>query len=538
MLQCGVSYRDTHLLNSLPWHFHFLHPHSHGRPILTSMASIRCSPLPNSQFTIARSQVAPSPADKQLRLDISPYRAFSVVRLLRIEQGGAYADILSGDGPQSWEKEMDYVERTLGFRTIPLESRGQRQVTDTVAGITRWKRYLDFLITSYHDPRSYEKMEPLLRQILRLGVYELVKLEIPPHAAVNETVKLGKVALRTGAGNLVNGILRTVSRNQKSNTLPRPKVEGDDRARARILATLHSHPVWMVRRWVSRYGEKEATKLMEWNNRAPTYALRSNIARDVSRDELFQKLVELEVGCELSSVLQHFVRVSTGMQAVIQAGLIQKGLCAVQDESAGLVVGLVNPQPGETIVDCCAAPGRKALFMASCLKNQGRLVAIDINRGRLHVLEEAAKVLGVESIVQTYHGDVCDFADEGKKMADKVLLDAPCSGLGVLSKRADLRWRRAAEDMEELPNLQGNLLNAAASLVKPGGVLIYSTCSIEPDENEDCVSLFLDQHPEFMLECAESFVPEQFVTKDGFFASIPHKHYMDGAFAARLCRRT
>lgn len=494
------------------------------------------SPAPSTKPT---SQ--PPPLHRQhrfiLRNDVSNFRAFSVVRLLRIEQGGAYADVLSGEGEHTWEKELDYVARTLGFRTLPLDPRGQRQVTEIVAGITRWKRYLDFLIKAYYDANAYERMEPLLCQILRLGVYELVKMGTAPHAAINETVKLGKLALRDGAGNLVNGVLRSISRDQDRGTLLAPKVEGDNRSHARALAVLHSHPVWMVRRWMSRYGEEETIKLMEWNNKPPTYGLRANLGRGFSGEKLLENLKELDVVCEPSSYLEDFVRISAGMQAVIQGGLISKGLCAVQDESGGLVVKILNPQPGETIVDCCAAPGGKALFMAACLQNHGKLLAIDIHRGKLHLLQEAAKHLGVESVVTTQLSNLCNFVDKSSLLADKVLLDVPCSGLGVLSKRADLRWRKTAEDIDGLLNLQSDLLSAAARLVKPGGVLVYSTCSIETQENEGRISHFLEHHADFMLKSVEGYVPSQFVTKEGFFASFPHRHYVDGAFAARLERK-
>ncbi|KAI5067977.1 hypothetical protein GOP47_0016322 [Adiantum capillus-veneris] len=482
-----------------------------------------------------------SPAQPQrqfpLRSEVSNYRAFSVVRLLRIEQGGAYADVLSGDGDHTWERELDYVARTLGFQTSALDPRGQRQVTEIVAGITRWKRHLDFLIKAYYDVDGYDRMEPLLRQILRLGVYELVKMETAPHAAINETVKLGKYSLRHGAGNLVNGLLRSISRHKDNGTLLTPKVKGDDRSQARALADLHSHPVWMIRRWMSRFGKDETIKLMEWNNKPPTYGLRANFGRGFSREALLEKLKDIDVMCEPSSVLEDFIRVSSGMQAVIQGGLLQKGLCSVQDESGGLVVKVVDPQPGEIIVDCCAAPGGKALFMAACLKNQGKVIAIDIHKGKMKLLQEAARHLGVEHVVTTELSDLCSFVDKRHLSADKVLVDVPCSGLGVLSKRADLRWRKTVEDFDEMVRLQSILLSAAAQLVKPGGVLVYSTCSIEAEENAELVFHFLKHHPEFTLESVEGYVPSQFVTLDGFFASLPHRHHMDGAFAARLQRK-
>ncbi|KAH7427921.1 hypothetical protein KP509_10G067000 [Ceratopteris richardii] len=484
---------------------------------------------------------APSSPGRQqqhfpVRREVSNYRAFSVVRLLRIEQGGAYADVLSQDGEHAWDRELDYVARTLGFRTAALDPQGQRQVTEIVAGITRWKRYVDFLIKSYYDPHAYDRMEPLLRQILRLGVYELVKMGTPPHAAVNETVKLAKVALRQGAGALVNGVLRTISRDQARGELLEPKVEGDSRSQARALADLYSHPVWMVRRWLCRFGRSETIALMDWNNKPPTYSLRANSARRVSRKSLLETLNELNVISEPSSVLEDFVRVSGGLQAVIRGGLMQRGLCSVQDESGGLVVKVIDPQPGDIIIDCCAAPGGKALNMAACLQKEGKVFAVDINKGKLSLLQNAAIHLGVDDVVITECSDLCSYADRHDLLADKVLVDAPCSGLGVLSKRADLRWRKTSTELEDMVNLQSILLRSAARLVKPGGVLVYSTCSIEPEENHGQVYNFLGCHREFKLESVEGYVPKTFVTREGYFASLPHLHNMDGAFAARFVR--
>ncbi|KAK1556935.1 hypothetical protein Q3G72_014899 [Acer saccharum] len=203
---------------------------------------------------------------------------------------------------------------------------------------------------------------------------------------------------------------------------------------------------------------------------------------------------------------------------------------------SGLVVSVVDPQPGESIVDCCAAPGGKTIYMASRLNGQGMVYAIDINKGRLRILTETAKSHQVNSFITTIEADLCLFADSNVVNYDKVLLDAPCSGLGVLSKRADLRWNRRLEDLEQLKNLQDELLDAASLLVKPGGILIYSTCSIDPEENEERVDAFVLRHPEFCIDPADRFVPSDFVTKRGFYSSDPVKHSLDGAFAARLVR--
>ncbi|KAL8142160.1 hypothetical protein V2J09_015192 [Rumex salicifolius] len=483
--------------------------------------------------------VAPPDKMQNLNLDVSTHRAVAAVRLMRIELGGAYADLLNDKEKDSLKSEMSYVERTLGFSTKDLENRDFRLVTEIVGGTIRWKRYLDYLILSLiHDERTFTRMEPLLLQILRIGCYELVKLEMPPHAVVNENVNLAKVALRPGAGNMVNGILRKLASLKESNTVPVPRLDGNDRTQARALATIYSHPVWMVRRWTKFMGLEAAIKLMMWNNSDPCFSLRANAGRGFSRSDLINQLNALEVVHDPSSSLDDFVRIRTGMQNVIQAGLLQEGLCSVQDESAGLAVSVVDSQPGDIIVDCCAAPGGKTLFMASRLSGQGMIYSVDINEGRLRILKETAKSQQVDDVVTVIHADLRSLECIDNVKPDKVLLDAPCSGLGVLSKRADLRWNRSLEDMEELRKLQDELLDSASKLVKPGGVLVYSTCSIDPTENEDRIAAFLERHQEFQVDPVDRYIPLDFVTKLGFFRSCPVKHSMDGAFAARLIRKS
>ncbi|KAL3643280.1 hypothetical protein CASFOL_014095 [Castilleja foliolosa] len=473
---------------------------------------------------------------QKLNLEISPHRAVSAVRLMRIEHGGAFSDLLNEQGKGSGDNEMGYVERTLGFRTRDLDDRDLRLVTEIVGGTTRWRRYLDHLILSLcHDENTFERMEPLLLQILRIGFYEIIKLDMPPYAVVDENVKLAKTALRIGAGHMVNALMRKLVLLKENNSLPAPKVDGDDRQQARALATIHSHPVWMVRRWTKYLGLEEATKLMVWNNSDPCFSLRANTSKGFTRADLVTELEMLKVPYELSRHLDDFVRIQTGMQVVIQAGLLKRGLCSVQDESAGMVVTVVDPIPGDSIIDCCAAPGGKTLFMASRMNGQGCVSAIDINEGRLRILKETAKLQEVDHIIKTIHADLRALDNDAMK-ADKVLLDAPCSGLGVLSKRADLRWNRKVEDMEQLKNLQDELLDAASALVKPGGALIYSTCSIDPEENEERITAFLMRNPEFGVDRADKYVSSDFVTVDGFYSSNPVKHSLDGAFAARLLR--
>ncbi|KAM7486527.1 hypothetical protein LguiA_002536 [Lonicera macranthoides] len=457
---------------------------------------------------------------QKLNSEVSPHRAVSAVRLMRIELGGAFADLLNEKGKGSGENEMGYVERTLRFCTRNLDDRDLRLVTDIVGGTIRWRRYLDYLILRLcNDERTFGGMEPLLLQILRIGFYEIMKLEMPPYAVVDENVRLVKVAFRPGAGNMVNGILRKLVSLKENDSLPLPKLEGDDRAQARVLATLYSHPVWMVRQWTKDLGREEAIQLMTWNNSDPSFSLRANSGKGFTRADLVLRLTMLKVPRELSPYLDDF--------SVIQAGLLKEGFCSIQDESAGLLFA------SQSVIRHLS---NWTLFMASRLSGQGMVSAIDINKGRLKILSETAKLHKVDDVITTVHADLRVFADSNSVNFDKVLLDAPCSGLGVLSKRADLRWNRRLEDMEELKVLQDELLDAASMLVNPSGVLVYSTCSIDPEEKEERVAAFLLRRPEFSVDSADRYVPPDFVTERGFSFSSPVKHSLDGAFAARLGR--
>lgn len=396
-----------------------------------------------------------------------------------------------------------------------------RQVKEYVAGITRWKRRLDFILSSYYKG-EYDKLEPVIVQLLRLGAYDLLYLSTPPHAAIHETVELAKSGIRPGAGGLVNGILRSVDRNRDQLPTPRKKI------RAHALGVAHSHPNWMVYRWLKRFPE-DIEALLEWNNTRPHYAVRIN-TRQQDVATFIGKLDEAGVEWEPGRYLEDFVRVSK-LQPLVRQGWLRDGLCAVQDESSGLIVRLLDPQPGETIVDACAAPGGKTMYIASLMNGEGKLLAFDVQAERLTMLAQVKDRFDA-GWVETRVEDLRKVSQ--LPQADRVLLDAPCSGLGVLAKRADLRWKRTLDDIKKITDLQVELLDAAASFVKPGGLLVYSTCTIAPEENEEQVKAFLKRHPAFEVESAAGILPEAVVSRRGYLATIPHRHKMDGVFGVRL----
>ena len=435
-------------------------------------------------------------------------RKLAAESLCRIEVGGAFIG-LTGPSQRS------------------SEARLSRQATDLIAGVTRHRRYLDFLIQSQY-PGRFDKMEALLKQILRVGVYELIIVRNPPHAVLHEAVELAKRIVRPGAGRLANGLLRALLR--VLDALPTP----DTADEADYLGILHSHPTWMVRRWLYRLGHQETKRLLQWNNARPVYGIRCNSLKTSLRD-FHAALDAAGVSWKQGLYMEDFVR-ATKLQPLMRSSLLQAGACAIQDESAGLVVRLLDPQPGETVIDTCAAPGGKALYAALRMQNRGRVRAIDAHAARLTLLQRSARSHGV-TIVDAHVADLRPYAKRtNMAQADRVLLDAPCSGLGVLAKRADLRWNRTVQNLQELTCLQDALLDHAALLVRRGGLLVYSTCSTEPEENEQRVIAFLRQHADYRLEPAPCALPSEVITREGYLATLPHTHAVDGAFGARLRR--
>ena len=404
------------------------------------------------------------------------------------------------------------------------DPRDARLVSDLVAGVTRLRRWLDFLITHFYHG-DINALDTSIRQVLRIGLYELLERGTPPHAAVSEAVDTAKTVRGKGAAALVNAVLRAAVRTIEANELPIP----DTGKPVRDLAIRHSHPTWLVRRWLDRFGEEETVALLKSNNARPSYGLRINVLRTTLGD-FGKRLDDLGVAWRPSEYLDDFAVVEQ-LQPIIRAGLLAEGLCAVQDEAAGLVVRILAPQPGETILDGAAAPGGKALYAAQLMGNEGRIVAVDLHEARTRLIRKAAEEHSF-SIIEPQTADLR--AATFDTQFDRVLLDAPCSGLGVLAKRADLRWRANPEKIEELVALQDELLDAAARHVRPGGLLVYSTCTIAPEENGERVRAFLERHSTFSIEPVSDAAPMSMRTEEGFFATFPHIHRMDGAFAVRL----
>jgi 16S rRNA (cytosine967-C5)-methyltransferase len=287
----------------------------------------------------------------------------------------------------------------------------------------------------------------------------------------------------------------------------------------------------MVERWRKRFGEREAFQLMQANNSRPHYYVRVNTIR--TKPENFElRMEKMDIEVKPSDWLPYYYQVDS-VQPFIAKGLLSKGICLVQDIAAGFAPTILDPQPGEKVFDLCAAPGTKSIMMSDLMQGEGEILSVDISSERLEKLAESALNYGAENI-KIRRGDVLEVS---LGLADAVLLDAPCTGTGVLSKRADLRWRRDEEGLKNAVELQEQLLEEAGNMVKRGGRLVYSTCSLEPEENMDQITKFLDKYDNFELEPLDDYLPEEVLAEDKLsYQTLPHKHGCDGHFGVLLKR--
>jgi 16S rRNA (cytosine967-C5)-methyltransferase len=427
------------------------------------------------------------------------------------------------------ERSDSYLDRILDaeLRSPELSDLDKGLLTEIVHGVLRWQNKLDWVLNGFSHG-NFQKSEVNIKNTLRVALYQILFLDRIPHAAaVNEAVELIKRLRGDKVGGLVNAVLRNIIRNLDGIRYPDPKEDY-----TQYLAVMYSHPHWMVKRWVKRFGQEETGKLLAANNERPGLALRINKLK-AQPGEFLKMLDEQGIQYSGSTHVDYFVKVKS-LTRIGQMELFRKGYFTIQDESAILPCLLLAPKPGERVLDLCAAPGGKTTAMAEMMKNEGEIVAIDKYETKLTFIRAACERLGLRNVQLL----AVDSATLESSQADKVLLDAPCSGLGVLTKKPDIKWKREITDVLKLSIMQSELLENAARLVKPGGVLVYSTCTIEPEENQDLIARFLAAHPEFSLDDARKFVNGAVVNAQGAVETYTHKHGMDGSFAVRLVKKS
>jgi 16S rRNA (cytosine967-C5)-methyltransferase len=405
---------------------------------------------------------------------------------------------LLNDWQQSRQLADELLEPALAGSALVGPDRAF--VTELFYGCLRRKLSLEFLITQLANKPPL----PIVANILQLGLYQLFYLKTPAHAAVNETVALAKTHAHASEAKFVNAILRRAEREHDA-LLARL---GTTREMAPWI--YYSHPQWLWERWAARLGGEQAAALCEWNNQSPFIYIRINTLKTAT------KPADIDAEPTAHPLCWRVLNAS----GLFRGKAFADGEFYVQDPSTLTAVDVLDPQPSESVLDMCAAPGGKTTYLAQKMQNRGRIIAADMSSSRLALVGENCRRLGV-TIVATLacEGTHLDRCLRGQQF-DRVLLDAPCSNTGVLRRRADLRWRIEEGEIRKLATLQEKLLTAAAPFVKPQGILVYSTCSLEEEENQRVTERFTKFHPEFTLEATRS--------------SFPPRDGMDGAFVARF----
>lgn len=413
----------------------------------------------------------------------------------------------------------ELADRALERAAGGLEPRDHAWVQELVYGVLRLRGRSDFLLAALVRG-GLESLEPDVLDVLRLGVYQLLEMgSVPPYAAVSQSVELARHAGAGRAAGLVNGVLQSVRR--RGSAIDFPDAERDPVGH---LVHWGSHPRWLVDRWIGRWGVREAAALVEANNRRPELFLRP-LRHDP--EQAIALLAEAGIDAEVVPLAPDSVRVLPphGVRAALAAVP-----AVVQDPAAALVARFAAVPADATVLDVCAAPGGKALDLAVA----GRFVAAaDLSFGRLRRVRENVERVGLRERVGLV---VADARQPPFREADAVLLDAPCTGTGTLRRHPDGRWHLSPDQLGELVELQREILDAVGALVRPGGILVYSTCSLEPEENEEQVEWFLRQNPGFRRDPAPEAVEEALLDAQGSLSVLPQRLGFDGSFAARLRR--
>ncbi|WP_025692572.1 16S rRNA (cytosine(967)-C(5))-methyltransferase RsmB [Paenibacillus zanthoxyli] len=436
--------------------------------------------------------------------------------LVRVQQEGAYSNLL--------------LNTSLQKAGLSREDAGL--ATELVYGTISRLNTLEYVLKSFVS-KGLDKLQPWVRSLLCLSLYQIMYLDrIPPHAAVNEAVNLAKRRGHQGISGMVNGVLRNVLRAGPLPVIPQ-EMSWEERT-----ALIHSHPLWMVEQWRDEFGADTAEAICKANNEPPAVSVRVNTTM-TSRDRLLDEMLGQGVNARPSELSPYGI-VVRGAGNLALSSWYRDGLLSIQDESSMLVAEAVNPLPGMKVLDCCAAPGGKTTHMGELMKDQGSIYANDLHPHKAALISDQARRLGLECI-GTGSGDALEL---GKKFAaasfDRILLDAPCSGLGVIRRKPDLKWAKQPEDAAAIARLQSELLDSAAALLKPGGVLVYSTCTLDRLENGNIVHSFLERNEEFRSVTFSSplwnRLGSSVLASDQGMQILPQHYGSDGFYIAILER--
>ncbi len=414
------------------------------------------------------------------------------------------------------------------LRSHSCDDRDRRFITELVYGTVKAKGTLDWLLSQLSS-RPINKIDKAIVNILRMGLYQLFYLDkVPASAACNESTELAKACSHLGTAKFVNGILRSAVRSKEAGSIVFP-AESDNAALS--VALMEFHPEWLVKRWAAQFGMEETKALCRYDNLPPQLTLRTNTLK-TTREELLANLKQAGFEAEPSRWCAEGIicTKTVGLTAFMER---HPDSCYMQDESSMLVAHVVNPQPGMAVYDLCAAPGGKTTHLAQLMQDKGTIYACDIHAHKIKLIEENAKRLGI-SIIKPVLQDAAVYKPDWANTADCVLVDALCSGLGVLRRRAEARWRKTKNDLEVFPPLQKAILRNAARYVKAGGTLVYSTCTLEPAENSELTKAFLAANPKFEYAGFKHPLTGETVNE---LQLLPQRDNVDGFYICAMRRK-
>jgi 16S rRNA (cytosine967-C5)-methyltransferase len=440
-------------------------------------------------------------------------REFAVEILSQVERRKAYADIL-----------LDHsLKRSL------LSNRDRALLTQLVYGTLRWRGRIDWLLGKVLR-RSLSATTPYLRNLLRLTLYQVLFLDrVPDYAAVNEGVELAKRREGRSSGGLLNGVVRRVLREK--DRLRFPRVDDD---LIQYLAIHWSHPDWLVKKWLGYFGREETEMLLQADNGESPLVLRVNSLK-TNRNELLEAMRTAGVDAAPTPWSPQGIQVR-GSSPVDRLTGFQEGHFQVQGEASQLIGHLLDPKPGERVLDACSAPGGKATHLAELMADRGEIVATDISIRGLERMRQNVQRMGIGS-VHPYLVDVTKGLEGPLVFSyDRILVDAPCSGLGTLRSHPEAKWHRDESDIRRLSRLQKSIVREVTPLLKSGGVMVYATCTLTREENEEVVHDLLAGNRDLVLEEAYRYLPEEArqLVSGKFFLTLPYRHNTDGFFAARM----
>ena len=425
------------------------------------------------------------------------------------------------------EKNNNYSNMAINkyFKDVKLSNQDRGLATEIIYGVIENKYYIDYMIDKLSKVKT-NKMEIYVKTLLRMGVYQIMFLNsISDYAAVNETVNLAKKKNSKVSG-FINGILRNVIRQNEE--IGKVKTKDD----IEYLAIKYSYDKWMIKNWIAHFGKEFTEELVEANNERPNIYLRTNTLK-ITRGELIEKLAEQNIKAEKVNVVEEAIKVEH-LKDIENNKLYKEGLFTVQDISSMLVGKVMNPKENSLILDVCSAPGGKTTHMATLMNNTGQVVSRDIYDHKLKLIKASANRLGLTNIdAQEFDGMKLDRESIAK--FDYVLADVPCSGLGIIRRKPEIKYKEK-EEFRELPPIQKKILENAAKYVKVGGTLIYSTCTIQDNENINVVNEFLQKYKNFELAPIKEVNVDLDNQEKGYMKIYPNVHDMDGFFISKLIR--